>query len=107
MQAVKDVRNHFNDPNAEAEIETMVSNVMKNIGAYVESACGDMDAALSQDIKATEDAIQQMIKESKLDQDQKQAQIKTRNSAIGKLKEIMQKAGEICEKYNIEDAGVK
>ena len=107
VQAVKDVRNHFNDPNAEAEIETMVSNVMKNIDAYVESACGDMDAALSQDIKATEDAIQQMIKESKLDQDQKQAQIKTRNSAIGKLKEIMQKAGEICEKYNIEDAVVK
>jgi len=103
-EAVKKLREQFNSEEAAQDVEKNVVGIMKNVDAYVENACSDMDKALAEDIKATEDNIQQMIDESKFEKEKKIEQIKERNAAVIELKKLKDQALEICGEYNIDIA---
>ena len=83
-----------------------MNGILKNIRDYVDSACDDMNSALAQDIKDTEDSIQQIIDESKLAQEEKDKQMKARNEASSELREIRKEALNICGEYRITDIAV-
>ena len=106
VQAIKDLRKTFSSPEAENDINKMVNGILKNIRDYVDSACDDMNSALAQDIKDTEDSIQQIIDESKLAQEEKDKQMKARNEASSELREIRKEALNICGEYRITDIAV-
>lgn len=103
VQVVKSFKEYFDSSESEDENKKVITEVMEKVKSYINDACEDMDAALAEDIKGTEDNIKQMIQESKMSQDEKREQIDKRSSAVEKLKELQDKTIDICKKYNITD----
>ena len=102
-QAVSDVRKAYKDPQSKETVEKQVAGVMKNVEAYFEHASSAMQEALKEDIKATEDSIQQMIDEATLSKEEKETQIAKRNEATECLAGIKQEALEFCQQYGITE----
>lgn len=100
-QAVKDLREAYKKPEAQETIDQSVTDIMKNIEAYMANAYTTMQEALAADIKGTEDNIQQMIDEAEMSKDEKETQIRRRNETVASLNEIKQNARGYCEQYGI------
>lgn len=101
VQAVKSFRENF--ANDREHIDKIFSDIMANVDAYIDSASCDMESALAQDIKATEDSIKQIIEESKLDKLKKDERIKDRKEMIKELENLKANTAKICEEYNIAE----
>lgn len=102
-QVVKDMRKYYKDPKTADDINVMVEALKKNVMDYFADACNDMNAALTKDIKATEDNIKQMMNEARMSKEEKARQIEARKKAIYDLQALQPKVKEICQKYKIYD----
>lgn len=102
-EAVNSLRKNYSSAENEANIAGTVKDIVDNVRDYIESACNDMEDALKRDIQETEANIQQIIRQSELDQDKKRAQSERRHQAVDVLLKIQRRAEEICAQYGITD----
>lgn len=82
-------------------VEQNVEAVVRNVRAYIDSVCNDMDSALDADVEASENLINATILDNQRSQEERDKEITRREKAIEELTLITDKAAQICGKYGL------
>lgn len=101
-QAVKSFRKSYSGPEVTESILSTTDSVVESVESFFSAACSDMDAALKQDIRDTEDDIQRIIEGSKMDENEKLRQCEARRKAVSSLQDIRDEALGYCRQYGID-----